>query len=115
MKRTLIACVAIAFGASMAPAASPEVDKAIKTIQAVASDPAKMKLFCTLDGAIETADGQTDATKADPAVEKQIEDLLAQLGPEFEAAWDVGDELDEKSPDGVEFAAALEALAAKCQ
>jgi hypothetical protein len=53
MKRTLTACAVavavIALGASVVPAASPQVDKAIKTIQSIGSDAAKMKLFCALD------------------------------------------------------------------
>jgi hypothetical protein len=113
MKRTLTACAVavavIALGASVVPAASPQVDKAIKTIQSIGSDAAKMKLFCALDDAAEAA-----GDKEDPAVEKQLDDILAQLGADFGAAWDVGDELDEKSPDSAEFTAAVEALAAKC-
>src|SRR5262245_45529341 len=110
MKRTLIACVVAACGASIVLAASPEVDKAIKTIQSVGADAAKMKLFCALETAVDATDG-----KEDPAVTKQIQDLLGQLGSGFKAAWEAGDKLDEKSPDGVEYAAAVEALAAKCQ
>ena len=109
MKRTLIACAAVALGATLVLAASPAVDKAIKTIQGVAADPAKMKLFCALDAAADATD-----EKEDPAVAKQIEGILTQLGADFSAAWDAGDDLDDKSPDGVEFAAAVEALAAKC-
>src|SRR5512145_348594 len=123
MKRTLIACAAIACAASLAVAASPEVDKSIKTIQSVAADPAKLKLFCALDDATEEtteAEGQkvdpakVDAAKADPAQDKQVNDILKQLGADFAAAWDIGDNLDEKSPDGVEFTAAVEAIVAKC-
>jgi hypothetical protein len=120
MKRTLIACAAITLGASVVPAASPAVDKAIKTIEAVAADPARLKLFCALDDVIEAEEEKAEAAKADPAkedpaVEKQIEDILAQLGPDFTAAWEAGGDLDDKSTDGAEFAAAVEALAAKCQ
>jgi hypothetical protein len=108
MKRLLIASIAIACGASLALSASPEVDKAIKTIQGVTADPAKMQLFCALDQASDT-EGQ-----ANPEQEKQAEEILGKLGADFEAAWDVGDNLDDKSADGVEFAAAVEAVAAKC-
>jgi hypothetical protein len=113
MKRTLTACAgAVALcvlGASVVPAASPQVDKAIKTIQSIGADAGKMKLFCDLDTAAD-ASGE----KEDPALEKQMDDLLAQLGADFGAAWEVGDELDEKSPDSAEFTAAVEALAEKC-
>ena len=110
MKRTLIACAAIVCGASLTVAASPEIDKAIKTIQGVTADPAKMKLFCALDQVNDAA-----GEKADPAHEKQVEEILGKLGPDFAAAWDAGDNLDDKSADGVEFSAAVEAASAKCQ
>ena len=74
MKRLLIASIAIACGASLALSASPEVDKAIKTIQGVAADPAKMQLFCALDQASDT-EGQ-----ANPEQEKQAEEILGKLG-----------------------------------
>ena len=110
MNRILMAGVAIVFGAGAVLAASPEVAKAIKTIQSVSGDAAKMKLLCALDDAEEGM-----GEKEDPAAEKQVEDLLGQLGDDFAAAWDVGDGLDEKSPDAVEFAAAVEAVSEKCE
>jgi hypothetical protein len=110
MKRILIACAAVACGATLALAATPEVDKAIKTIQGVAADAAKMKLFCALEQATGSADD-----KSAPALEKQVDDILGQLGDDFAAAWDVGDNLDDKSADGVEFSSAVAAVAAKCQ
>jgi hypothetical protein len=116
MKRTLTAsAIAIAvcvLGVSAVPAASPQVDKAIKTIQSIGSDAAKMKLFCALDDADEAVEAA--GGKEDPAAEKQADDILSQLGADFAAAWDVGAELDEKSPDAAEFAAAVDALSEKC-
>ena len=48
MNRILIACAAVALGAGVVLAASPEVDKAIKAVQAVGADAAKMKSFCAI-------------------------------------------------------------------
>ena len=110
MNRILIACAAVALGASTVPAASPQIEAAIKAIQAVASDAGKLKLFCSLNNILQAA-----GDNEDPAVQKQIEDIIAQIGPEFGAAWDIGDELDETSPDGMEFFAAVDTLAEKCQ
>jgi hypothetical protein len=107
MKRILIACVAVVFGASVLPAASPVVDAAIKTIQSVGA--AKMNVFCDLEKALEAID-----EKEDPAVQKQIVDLFAQLGTDFSVAWQVGEGLDENSADSKEFNAAVDALAEKC-
>ena len=109
MKRILFACVAVAIIAGAVPAASPAVDLAIKTIEAVANDPARLKLFCELNKLL-----QESGDKEDPAIQKQIEDLVAKLGPEFAAAWEIGDELDENSEDSQEFYGAVDALAEKC-
>jgi hypothetical protein len=110
MKRILIAGAAIVIGAGTLPAASPAVDLAIKTIESVGNDAAKLKLFCNLNKVL-----QDSGDKDDPAIQKQIDDLVAQLGADFSAAWDIGDELDENSPDGQEFYGAVDALAEKCK
>jgi hypothetical protein len=105
------ACVAaVMVTAATAPAASPSVDLAIKAIEAVGSDPAKLKTFCELNKLL-----QSTGDKEDPAAQKQVEELVAKIGPEFSAAWDVGDELDEGSEDGQEFYAAVDTLAEKCK
>ena len=118
MKRILMTAVgagvgvfaAAALGAGSAPAASPQVDLAIRAVQAVGNDPGKLKLFCELNKLLQAA-----GEKEDAAAQKQIEDLVAQIGPDFSAAWDIGDELDENSEDGQEFYEAVDTLAEKCQ
>jgi hypothetical protein len=109
MKRILFVGAAVVIGAGLLPAASPAVDKAIKTITSVGSDAAKLKIFCSVNKLL-----QESGEKEDPAIQKQVDDLVAQVGPDFKDAWDTGDELDETSPDGKEFFAAVDALAAKC-
>jgi hypothetical protein len=110
MKQILVACVAVAFGASMVSAASPAVDASIKKIQGVVADAGKMQLFCELDDALEAA----PEDKEDPAIEKQIDDLVERLGPDFATAWDAGEAVPEESADGKEFLAALDAIGDKC-
>jgi hypothetical protein len=110
MKRILIAGAAIAIWASTLPAASPAVDLAIKTIESAGNDAGKLKIFCSLNKLL-----QETGDKEDPAIQKQVEDLVAQLGSDFSAAWDIGDELDENSPDGQEFYGAVDTLAEKCK
>lgn len=109
MKRILFACVAVAISAGAVPAASPAVELAIKTIEAVANDPTRLKLFCELNRLL-----QEHGDNEDPVIQKRVEDLVAKLGSEFATAWEVGDELDENSEDGQEFYAAVDALAEKC-
>jgi hypothetical protein len=109
MKRILIVGAAVVIAAGALPAASPAVDLAVKTITSVSSDPAKLKIFCSLNKLLQDA-----GDKEDPAIQKQVDDLVAQLGPDFNDAWDIGDELDENTPDGKEFFGAVDALAEKC-
>src|SRR5262245_46392162 len=114
MKRVVIAslgawAVAVA-GTGVAPAASPQVDTAIKAVQAVGNDPARLKLFCEFHKLL-----QAVGDKEDEAAQKQIEDLVAKIGPDFSAAWDVAEEIDENSEDGQEFYDAVDTLAEKCQ
>ena len=104
------ACAALALGVGVVTAASPQVDLAIKAVEAVGNDPGKLKLFCELNKLLQAA-----GEKEDAAAQKQIEDLVAQIGPEFSAAWDIGDELDENTEDGQEFYEAVDTLAEKCQ
>jgi hypothetical protein len=122
MNRVLIALTVVALGASGAAAASPEVDKAIKTIQSVGA--AKMQQFCDLLDATEPDEeapaaagkaapaDKAAAEKEDPAVEQEVDGLLAQLGSDFATAWEAGEDLDENSPDGKAYnGLAMEMLA----
>jgi hypothetical protein len=110
MKRIVFACAAMALGAGAVAAASPAVESAVKTITALGADPAKLKLFCELNNVV-----QALGEKEDPQLDKQMEDLIAKLGPEFTAAWEVGDDLDENSEDGQAFFGAVDALSDKCK
>ena len=101
-------------GRPLAPArvlaASPAGRAAIKTIEAVGADAGKLKLFCELNRLL-----QAHGDKEDPGdAEADRRTSSARIGPDFAAAWDIGDELDENSPDGQEFYAAVDALAEKC-
>lgn len=109
MKRILVACLAAGFSAAVAVAASPEIEAAIKTLKAIGSDPAKMRTFCELSKVV-VAIGDKD----DPEADKQIETFLKQLGSDFEAAWNAGDDLDENSADAKEYYAVVDALEEKC-
>ena len=74
-------------------------------------------LRVALDLLAQAADLVVDAAveQGGLAAAGQIEELVAQMGPDFSAAWDIGDELDENSEDGQEFYEAVDTLAEKCQ
>jgi hypothetical protein len=107
--RALIAAAALCLFIAPALAASAKVEAAIKTFKAMESDAAKMKTYCEMTKLVEKM-----GDKEDKALEAQIDKLIDQLGPAFKTAWEVGDSLDEKTADGKAYAAALDALAAKC-
>ena len=86
-----------------------KVDDAVQVFRSVASDPAKLATVCQLAKVIDEAGDHLDAS-----TEEKIQSIVKQVGPEFETAWNLGDDLDEDSPDAVAYDAALEELSSKC-
>jgi len=110
MKRIILAGVLACLTAAPAFAAlSPKAEQTIKVIKSIADDPAKMKIFCTLADVLDKA-----GDKSDPATDKKVDELLAQLGKEFEDAWDAGEEFGETTEDGKAYDAAVNELEDKC-
>jgi hypothetical protein len=111
MKRIVVmsvgACAVLLVGTQLAPAQS--MDQAVKIIESVGADAEKVKQFCELNKLVDSA-----GEKEDAATEKQIEDAVEKLGPDFAAAWEVGEKADEKSPEGKKFYDAVSALSEKC-
>ena len=109
MKRFVLAGLVACLGAYGAQAADPKVVAAIKTFQAIAADPGKVKTFCQM---VQVMDETGE--KEDQAAEAKINDLMKQLGPDFEAAWNAADDIDEDTPDGKDYNSAMDSLADKC-
>ena len=107
--RIVATVAAICLSAASAMAASPKIEAAIKTFRAVAADPAKLKLFCAMEAALDDA-----AEKKDKAAAAKIPQLMKQIGPDFESAWGAGEDVDDDTPDGKAFVSALDELADKC-
>ena len=107
--RIVISVAAMCLGACAAMAASPKIEAAVKTFRAVAADPAKLKIFCAMNAALEAA-----AEKKDKAAAVADHAIMKQLGPEFESAWNAGEDVDDDSPDGKVFVSALDELTDKC-
>ena len=53
--RVVVTVAAICLGAAGVMAASPKIEAAVKTFRAVAADPAKLKLFCAMNAALDDA------------------------------------------------------------
>jgi len=102
--------LALALLAIPAHAASPKVEAAIKTIRAVAADPNLQRTFCAL---LEMKEKLGDK-KDDPKIEAAIDEYVKRLGPNFQSAWDVVEDIDENSPDGQAIEAVLDELEEKC-
>ena len=107
--RLIVTAAGISLLAFAAQAASPKVESASKVFQSVAADPAKVKTYCEMSKAMDSA-----GEKPDQAADAKIQGYMQQLGPDFEQAWNAGNELDENSEDGKTFNAALDTLSNKC-
>jgi hypothetical protein len=107
--RALAACVALGLTFHAALAADPKIDAAVKTFTAVAADAGRLKTFCDMLKVMDSA-GETPT----PAATAQIEGFMKQLGPEFLAGWNLGDSVDDNTPDGKAWNDALDELAGKC-
>ena len=109
MLRVLVSCVTFCLCTSCALAADPRIDSAIQEFKAVASDPARLKTYCAMSNAVDTAE-EKDNTVAKAAIDRHMK----ELGAEFEKAWNVGDDVDENSTDGKALSAAIDELTAQC-
>jgi hypothetical protein len=107
--RIVVSIAAICLGTATAMAASPKIEAAVKTFKAVAADPARLKLFCAMNAALDDA-----AEKKDKAAAAKIPALMKQIGPDFESAWNAGEDVDDDTPDGKVFVSAIDELADKC-
>ena len=110
MKLALLVPAALCLTAAAALAAdSSKADSAVATFQSVAKDAGKLKIYCEMSDIMDKAgDNPDDATEA------KIDGFVKQLGPDFQTAWDAGDDMDEDSPDGKKLDAALDDLSSKC-
>ena len=109
MPRVLVAFVAFCLCTSCASADDPKIESALKEFKAVGADPARLKIFCEMSKVLDAVDEREDA-----AAEAAIEGYLKALGPEFQKAWDVGEDIDETSPDGKALTDAIDELAGEC-
>lgn len=113
MKKILAAIVACGLFAPPALALDASVESAIKTFEAVGADPDKLKIYCDMNKTMSSAEDDEDEAKAE-ALDKQMDEYMQKLGPDFEKAFEAGADLDPDGEDGKAYDAALDALDAKC-
>jgi len=111
MKKFLAVCAACGLFASPV-LANPALETAIKTFEGVGNDPAKLKTYCEMSRVMSSPDAEDDS-KADE-LDKQMDGFMKELGPEFQAAFETGADLDPESEDGKKYDAAMDKLDDKC-
>jgi len=100
--------------ASPALAASESVEAAIKTFQSVGQDADKLKIYCEMSKLMSMDEDVEDEAKAEE-LDKKMQDYMEKLGPDFEAAFEAGADLDPDSEDGKAYDGALDDLDGKCK
>jgi hypothetical protein len=113
MKKVLAAIAMCGLLVAPAFAVSDNVATAIKTIEQVGNDPAKLKTYCDMSKLMSSAEDIEDESKAEE-LDAKMDDYMKQLGDQFESAFEVGADLEPESEDGKAFDAAFDALDDKC-
>lgn len=103
--------LAFAIVASPVYAAAPDAVGITKAIEDVSADTAKTKAYCDLSKKL---DEVGDDDKKAEAAGDEIDGYFKSLGAEFSAAWEAGQNADEKSAEGTSFDDAMGKLDAKC-
>lgn len=111
MRRFALLVAGAAILCTPACAASVEVESAIATLAKLEADAANLQVLCKINAELEAA-GE-DAAKSEP-LDRQLQEFVQSLGPEYVAAWDLMDELNPSSEDGKALNAAFERLEDKC-
>jgi hypothetical protein len=114
MKEIVAAALACGLLASPAFAASANIETAVKTFEQVGTDEGKLKTYCEMSKVMSSGEDDEDEAKAE-ALDKQMQDYMKQLGPDFESAFEAGADLDPDSEDGKAYDAALTSLDGKCK
>ena len=82
-----------------------------KSLEAVASDPAKVKAYCAMS---KKMDEVGDDEKKAEAAGDEIDGYFKTLGDDFENAWDAGQDSADGTPEAKAMDAGIDALDAKC-
>jgi hypothetical protein len=90
--------------------ADEKVDAAIRTLDALEADPGKLQGYCAILKEMFAA-GEDEA-KNEP-LEAKMEQYLTTLGPEYLAAWALGEDVAQGS-DAAKLESAFERLEDKC-
>lgn len=106
--------ILIAGGLALAsPAfADDKTDAAIRALDALEADPAKLEPFCAIVKEM-TALGEGDDVRSEE-LEVKMEEYMTGLGPEYADAWSLGEDLDPSSTEAANLDAAFDRIEQKC-
>jgi hypothetical protein len=108
MRCGLVCC--LAFLAITVPAvADIQIDSAISVFKKTGTDADKLMTFCAMSRTMEAG-----GDNGDPATKSEIDGYLKQLGPDFEAAWQLFRETDQNAPEGKALSQAVDQLGNQC-
>jgi len=92
--------------------ADEKADAAIRALDALEADPAKLEPFCAIVKEM-SALGEGDDVKSEE-LEVKMEEYLTSLGPDYASAWSIGEDLDPSSPESASLDAAFDRIEQKC-
>jgi hypothetical protein len=95
----------------------PTVEELQKLVQTIASDEAKLKVYCEIGKLQGEADKalENNDEKAFDAIVAKLDELVPQIGPDYKKAMDGLAEVDPNSDEGQKFTAILEPLHRQCK
>ncbi len=112
MRKIFILTVCSLSFATVALAADPKIEAAVKTFDQVTATPEKLAAYCAMVKKME--DIGDDEKKAE-AANAEMEGYFKTLGAEFEEAWAAGENLSDGSPDLEVLDTAMTKLDSACK
>jgi Spy/CpxP family protein refolding chaperone len=110
--RVLAAAISLVCIATPAPAASPQVEAAVKLLQGIGKDPQRLARFCKVMDVVEGIQDRIEKLEAQVAA--SMEKALGENFKAYREALQKADEAADDTPDRRALNAAMDELADKC-
>lgn len=110
--KLLFPLIACALALAIPAFADEKTDAAIRALDALEADPAKLEPFCAIVKEMSSL-GEGDDVKSEE-LEVKMEEYMTGLGPEYADAWSLGEDLDPASPEAANLDAAFDRIEQKC-
>ncbi len=110
--RALAAATALFLIATPALAASPQVEAAVKVLQAIGSDPAKLDKFCKVMKIVEGIQARLERLEA--RITTSLEEALGDNFKAYREAAKKIEDAEDEAPDSKALTTAMDDLTDKC-